>query len=351
MRRRTQKYILLLIGGLAVAGFIQSRRLHRQLTAAHDRIANLQIQYGETLRRLRRFQADIAVAESTAADEGRMAEEERNYYQRRMRRLEERIAFLETAAATVRASGAPENTTENMVDPRDPYGPPRDDLLAVLTDPELRDLLRVHMMATLEYEFEPLLTHYNYPAADEDTLLALLVEKKWNAMQLRLVTIQHGLEPELRAHAIAAIHDDQEDLRAVLHEFLGEEDFEVYETFAGTHPERMQVDRLQQQLARYDIPLDEEQQRWLIQIMHEEYTALEQFIETMIPDIGNGLRLDPELMDLYHDAAGYHFQRILENAETVLTEEQMTFFEDFTARQRAVQEAALLQAVGDGNRP
>ncbi len=279
-----------------------------------------------------------------------MAEEERGYYQRRMRRLEERIAFLETVAATVRASGTPEDATEVMTDAGIPYGSSPHALLSVLSDPELRNLAWIQMMATLEYEYEPLLTHYNYPAPDEETLLALLMEKKWNAMQLRLVMMQNGLDPELREHAVAAIRDDQEDLRAVLHEFLGADDFDVYETYESTHPERMQVDRFQQQLARYDIPLDEEQQRRLILIMHEEHAALEQFIETMISDAGDGRRFDPELMDLYRDAAGYHYQRILENAETVLTDEQMTFFEDLAARQRSLQEIALLRTVSDGNR-
>ncbi len=340
MRKTTRKYLLLLIVVLAVAGFLQLRRLQKQLAIAHGRVEQLQYLYHETLQRLRALNAQIDAAAEIDETENRLPEEERQYYQRRMMRLEERIAFLETAVATVRAPGRSFLTPQDAARADIAGHSPLDILLPVMMDPELRDLLRVQMLATLEHEYEPLLTHYNYDLSDEDTLLALLMEKRWNAMQYRLIMMQDGLDPELRRHALESIRDDQEDLRMVLYDFLGDDDFAIYETYEQMQPERLQVDQLQQQLSRHDILLNEEQQRRLILLLHEANTALDTFVNAAIIDDSNEPRLDPGLADLYREAADHHHQRILQGAQTILTDEQMTFFEDYVAKQRALRDVA-----------
>ncbi len=341
MRRTTRKYILLLIVVLAIAGWLQSWRLQQQLTTAHEHIERLQALHQDARRQLRGLERQIHSMWPSDDEGQRLAVEERQYYQRRMMRLEERIAFLETAAATVRASERSPVTPQGIAAGDLAGHSLMDILMPVVTDPELRDLLRVQILATLEYEYEPLLAHYNYTLADEDTLLALLLEKRWNAMQYRLIMMQEDLDPDVRRHATEAIREDQQDLRTVLHDFLGAEDFATYETYEETQPERLQVDRFQQQLLLHDIPLTEDQQRHLILLLHEENTALETLIEAVMGDPADTVPLDPEITDLYREAAENHQQRILERAQSVLTDDQATFFEDFAAQQRALREAAL----------
>ncbi len=352
MRSKTGKYMSTLFGLLAIVCLLQWIRLERQLKDSREHARAIQEHCLKALRETRQAIGDPKALDAAAAapGENRLSAEERRYYQRRMQRMEKRIAFLETAAATWRAPRTDQPHEEHPAFPHKQPSP-TDALLTVLGNPELRDLLRLQMLTGLEQEYQSLLFFLDYDISDEDTLLALLMEKKWNAMQLQLIMLQDALDPELRRYAVDVILADQEDLRTVLAEFMGDDDFAVYEAYEQTQPERRRVGELQQTLASHGIPLDERQEHELILMLHEAGIFSRERAEPAEPGENGSRPLTREAWQEYADELTRQHEHVLNEAEHILAAEQMEFFKSLAASQIALQKAMLHQHIQDRETP
>lgn len=341
MRKTTRKTVFLLTGILAVAGLLQAHRLHRRLTVVQRQRGALEDRHIATLRWLRRLHHDAAGPGHDDVDASLPAEE-RRYYQRRIQRMEERIAFLETAAATLRArpSSATETDTDSIgaVVHAALAAAPAEVLWPLLTRPELRELLRMHLQTTLEEQYEPLFAFFDFVPADEQTLIALLIEKKWIAMNRSLLALQTEVDPEWRRIAMEALQADRDDLDWTLHDFLGAEDFAVFVEYEQTQPERARVNELRRLLIPHAAPLSAIQEHALIIALHEERNALAGASDNTV---GNGA-IDARV-PLPHDAVALLLQRSLERAEAILTPEQMEVFVPFAQVSFALEGASFHQ--------
>lgn len=341
MRKSTLKLLLVVLCITTLAATWLCRMAVRDLAFERAQVRELQSRYNAALDYARRIREEDIGAPETGGDE-RLSAEERRYYQRRVQRLEERIAFLETAAATVRARRRDADDMSIAENEIQAAATAVEHLLTVLINPELHELLRLRMLAKIEQDYGSLLSFFDYDAPSEDTLLALLLEKEWTAMQSGLLQMQTDLDPELRANAVAALLADRDDLLMALYDFIGAEDYAVYEAYENTQPERMQVIRLRQLLTRQGIPLNPDQEHALILALNEERTALD---DAMLPGIpGDNSDIPPlpgESLEADLQILSNHYQRVIVRAAAILSEDQMELFVAITATQHAAREAAL----------
>ncbi len=108
---------------------------------------------------------------------------------------------------------------------------------------------------------------------------------------------------------------------------------------------RLRVAALDQDLARHGLPLSEDQQHALILVLHEAGIELQEYLNFVefkeLEDTPISISNAEPRTRL--EAIAWWHQRILEQANPILTPEQMDVFAAFAASQRALREATLRQ--------
>jgi hypothetical protein len=252
---------------------------------------------------------------------------------------EARVAELKAELTAVRAA---QSTVSKDPSSASPEVPSMAAIAEMLKNPAMRDMIKAQQKATMEITYGSLLRYLKMEMEPEklEAFKALLSEKQMALMDAGLNTIGKTLSAQERKEAADSAQQTKEEYDNKIRSFLGEEDYEVYNQYEETQPERMAVFLFKQTLGR-DEQLSEQQEHELILAMHDERNKF-----PFSTGLDREETFDPSLLTA--EAITTHLDELLElqekyktRAQALLTETQMNQFGQSLTQQNAMQEMGL----------
>jgi hypothetical protein len=264
---------------------------------------------------------------------------EANSLQLQLDSANEKTHSLESESAQLRAAralAAPrlEPETSAAPTPDDTAAKPKGNYLAqMFKDPQMRKLIASQQSAALRTLYSQFLKDANLAPDETDKFFQLLQDRQMALMDSSATAMSGGKIDPAAAAAATSTADD------ALKALLGPDRYGEYQDYEKTLGTRVQLQQLGQQLAGDGMPLQQNQNTALMQIMSEETSAT--------PKFGNGAQLGSltqDQIDQYTQQLTDANKRVYNRAMSVLTPAQLTAFQDYQNRMVTTQIAGIKMA-------
>jgi RNA polymerase sigma factor (sigma-70 family) len=209
-------------------------------------------------------------------------------------------------------------------------------LAGMMKNPQMKEVMRMQQKMMLEQSFGPMFKSLNRPENEVDALKDLLLQRQLALMDAGMSAMS-GSDEERKA-AAETTKTLKEDCDKKIKDLLDPQDYEVFQQYDQTAPERMQIQMFKGTLPA-DAMLTDQQESDLIAAMYEERKAIppSSLMNNKSPDpsqfteenIAEALKQMEQLQ-----------QRYAERAAAILTPAQL---EQFTKWQ---QQISTMQAAG-----
>ena len=229
----------------------------------------------------------------------------------------------------------PEEETQTQPPPA-PRGFDLGSFAEMLDKPEFRQGMVAQQKMMMEQQYGELFEMLELGPRDRDTLKDLLADRMVSDMERGMQAMQAGgqTDPAL----IQEMMDARQKAQDAIRQFLGEEDFSLFEQYEATQPERMQVDLFKQNLGA-DEQLTWEQEDELIRALHEERTSFAFSTDMMNPDSPS--LPTPDQMQVHMADMRRLNERLVVRASQLLTPSQTARFRENMENMVAMQEMAM----------
>lgn len=215
----------------------------------------------------------------------------------------------------------------------------------MVKNPAMRDMIRAQQKGHMDMIYGALFKYLQFSGGDLDALKALLLDRQMALVDLSLGMMDSAATPASRKAAADRIKEVTADYDARIKEFLGDENYAVYQSFEATQPDRMQVTLYKGTLNAADA-LTEEQEDNLIRAMHDARTNF----SFSVAGFGDKQGMDPEqltpelISKLLAEQAKLQEQYTV-RAATILTPSQLEQFKASQKQQQAMQEMGMKMAA------
>jgi hypothetical protein len=235
---------------------------------------------------------------------------------------------------------APKSATPDAIEPAAPpeeaakpnqkRGNARPDFAALMANPEFAQAMSLQQRAALDGRYADLFKKLQLAPADLEKLKNLLVERQTTRMDVMTSARAQGLDPrtnrdELNKLTAAA----QAEVDASIKTSLGETVYNQYQNYEATQPQRSLVSQLDQRLSYSTTPLNANQSAFLITTLTATTTAGSEAPDPQQGGPGNwgGTRPTITIPDT-----------VIQQAQSVLTPDQVTALKQLQAEQKAQQQ-------------
>jgi len=225
-------------------------------------------------------------------------------------------------------------------------------LAAMFKDPKMREMIKSSQKAFLgpmiDKQYGALLQQLNL-SPDQAAALKDLLQKKMSASTDAGMSLMDGsLDAAQRADLAKQIKSQTDDYDAQIKQFLGDENYQAFQAYEKTTPDRMTVSQFNDQLAGGATALTADQQQQLIQMMSDDRNNFKWTV-----DYNNKTALNGDYASMFSEDKINQFakekeqldQQILAQAQQILTPDQLASFQQFQATQRELQTAGMKMAA------
>jgi hypothetical protein len=209
----------------------------------------------------------------------------------------------------------------------------------MMKDPGMKQLVEAQQKAMLDLNYASLFEYLTSKGQDVTELKRLMTERQLAIMEAGLKTLESGSLTNAMAQGSDVIQLTSE-YDAKIRALLSDEDYEMYQQYEQTQPERIQVNMYKQSLS-FDDALSPEQEHQLILSMHGIRTNTT-FSST--PDLSEADIFKPEIMQAQLTEMRQLSSQYVSRAQTVLTPAQWEQFKKHQEQQISMQEMALKMA-------
>jgi hypothetical protein len=192
--------------------------------------------------------------------------------------------------------------------------------------------------------YAPVFEQINLSQDQRARLQDLILKKNAVNMDKGLPLMNAKLDAARRAVLIAEMKNAREGCDAEIRELLGKEDYDVFEQFEKSLPDRLVMGFFKSKAAGTGAPLSEEQQAQLLQAVSEER---EQYpwstdLSRRIPNPADiAAAFSEENIATFAREEEEFDRQFLARARMILTAKQLAEFEPFMAKQRAAKVATM----------
>jgi len=192
--------------------------------------------------------------------------------------------------------------------------------------------------------YAPVFEQINLNQDQRAQLTDLILKKNAVNMDKGLALMNAKLDAARRAALIAEMKNAREGCDADIREILGKEDYQVFEQFEKSLPDRLVLGIFKNKSAKTGAALSEDQQAQLLQAVGE---AREQY--DWSTDLSRRIQNPADVVAAFSEENIATFAReeeefdrqFLARAQMILTPKQLADFEPFMAKQRAAKIAAM----------
>ncbi len=260
------------------------------------------------------------------------------------------------AVARTQLSGSPATEAKSAIDtaadPADAAGTPqtrqqrnnRPNLTALMANPEFAKAWNIEQRAQLDNRFAGLFKQLNLSPSQLEAFKNLLVDRQSSAMDVMATAREQGLDPRTDREAIGKlVASAQADVDQSIKAALGDTAYSQYQNYQTTQPQRAVVSQLEQRLSYSATPLTSAQSSFLVQALTSA-PATDTAATGQTGGGGGGFG------GRGGNAAGTSItDAVIQQAQSVLTPDQVTALKDLQAQQQAQQKISQIFRAGNGN--
>jgi len=263
-----------------------------------------------------------------------------------------KVAAFKPALATT--GGETKPAADAAADPADANAPQqprqqrnnRPNLATLMANPEFAKAWSIEQRAQLDNRFAALFKQLNLSPSQLEAFKNLLVDRQSSAMDVMATAREQGLDPRTDREAInKLVASAQADVDQSIKAALGETAYQQYQNYQSTQPQRAVVSQLEQRLSYSATPLTSDQSAFLVQALASTSTA-DTAATGQAAGFGGGFG------GRGGNAAGTPItDAVIQQAQNVLTPDQVTALKDLQAQQQAQQKIGqMFRANNGGNR-
>jgi hypothetical protein len=244
-----------------------------------------------------------------------------------------RLATTETATPSLKPTEkAAEKGDEKVADQKDKEAKPkkgpndgRPDFATLMANPEFAKAVTLQQRAGLDERYANLFKMLKLSPAELETFKNLLVERQAARMDVMTSARDQGVNLKTSREDLQKLtRDAQAEVDASIKAAIGEADFNQYRNYDKTLPQRDQVSQLDQRLSYSGAPLTSAQTEFLVAALTPPVSAPPAPADDFNHWDGN--RNGPSITDA-----------VIQQAQSVLTAEQLTALKQIQAEQQARQ--------------
>lgn len=243
------------------------------------------------------------------------------------------VAAIEVASITNKSAAAPTNES------------PMAGIAAMMKAPGMKDMIRAQQKGQMDLTYGSLFKYLQLSDGDLEKFKGVLLDKQMALMDVSLDMMNSATTPEERKAATDRIKEMTNAYDSKIKEFLGDENYAVYQSYEVTQPERMQVNLFKGSLdAGGQMTVEQEDN--LIQAMHDVRTNFHYSVtgleDKQAPDFS---QFTPDrITKMLADSAKLQEQYIA-RAAAILTPAQLEQFKANQKQQQAMQEMGMKMAA------
>jgi len=328
---KTTFLIIAIIGciALGIFGFEQSKKLQAQsdeLAAAKEQVASLEAE-------LKDKEEAIENAKSIEA---------------RSRILQKTLT--ESTTAAVAESKKTEKLQESL--DRAKTNNPMSAMAKMFKDPGMRDMMKSQQKMALgpviEKQYGDLFKQLNLSPEQSAAFKDLIMKKMVAGTDAGLSMMDDSLNPSQRADLAKQVKAQSDEVDSEIKQFLGDNNYQAYQSFEKSVPDRMTMSQFNDQFAGTPNGLTPEQQNQMIRAMSDARnnftwsSGLNQQNLAANGDIGSVLTDDN--IAKYTSEQEQFDQQFLVKAQQILTPDQFTAYQQFQKQRRDMQVMGMKMA-------
>ncbi|RYD32762.1 MAG: hypothetical protein EOP86_14945 [Verrucomicrobiaceae bacterium] len=212
-------------------------------------------------------------------------------------------------------------------------------------DPALRDAMKAQTRGQVDYLYRDLMDMLELAPDKRDSLTKLLVERTSAGAELGMSMMSgKKLTPEELKAQSETVRKQLEESDKHMKELLGEADYQKFDRFEKSQPERMQLNTLTSQMKEAGLPLTPQSEDQLMDAMYEERTQFkfdENLGDQRNPDL---TRFTDENIQRYQEQTGQLRAKIFDRASKILNPEQLDVFRKSQESQAAMEKMGMEMA-------
>jgi hypothetical protein len=316
--------VILLMGAIALGTFC----LHQQKQIAQTR-------------------AQLATSQKQLKERAEV-DEQTTFAERKSKALQE--VLVKTSAFADEKSKQAEQLQQSLAAAK--TNNPMQGFAAMFKDPKMKELIKSQQKAfmgpMLDKQYAALFQQLNLTPDQTAQLKDLLQNKMLASADAGMSLLDGSADATQRVELAKQIKSQTDDYDAQIKQFLGDDNYQAFQAYEKTTPDRMTVSQFSDQLSGNTTPLSPEQQQQLMQAMSEERNGFK-----WTTDYNNKNPANGDFASMFTDDKISQFaqekerldQQILARARQILTPEQITAFEQFQIAQSKMQMAGMKMAA------
>lgn len=322
--------LILSCAALAIIAVEQQRRAQSQSS-----------QLAETQKQLAAALADLK-EKSEAIDNARLSDAKAKILQQTLN---------ESTAATAEQSKKAEQLEQSLTAAK--TNNPLHGIAAMFKDPKMRDMIKSQQKAAMgpiiDKQYSDLMKQLNLTPEQAATFKDLLQQKMLAGADAGMSMLDDGMDATQRAEAAKQIKTQTDNFDNQIKQFLGDDNYQAFQSYEKTVPDRMSVGQFNDQLAGTPTALTSDEQQQLIQAMSEARNNYKWTADLNLQNPGaNGDMasvLTEDNINKFVQEREQFDQQFLATAQKILSPQQFTAFQDFQNAQRQLQITGLKMAA------
>ena len=258
--------------------------------------------------------------------------------------------LTESTSAAVEQSKKSEQLQNSLAEAR--TNNPMHSMAAMFKDPKMREMMKSQQKAfmgpVIDKQYSDLYKQMNMTPEQTATFKDLLQKKMLAGADAGFSMMDDSLDASQRADLAKQVKSQTDDFDNQIKDFLGDQNYQSYQSYEKTVPDRMSIGQFNDQFAGTPNALSGDQQNQLVQAMSEarnnfQWTSgLNQQNPGANGDMATLLAADN--IDRFVAERTQFDDQFLARAQQILTPAQLTAFKEFQVTQRNMQVTGLKMA-------
>ncbi len=224
---------------------------------------------------------------------------------------------------------------------------------AIFKNPTMREMIKSQQKAVigpmLDKQYGSLFQQLNLTPEQTAALKDLLEKKAFAGTDAGFSMLDNTLDAAQRADLAKQVKSQTDDIESQIKQFLGDANYQTFQTYEKTLPDRTTVSQFNEQLAGTATALNARQQDQLIQAMGDARSNFKWTTDlNNKPGMANGdfaSMFNEDNINRFAQDKERFDQQFLTQAQQILTAEQLAAFQGFQKAQRDLQIAGMKMAA------
>jgi hypothetical protein len=229
---------------------------------------------------------------------------------------------------------------------------PMQGLAAVFKDPKMREMIKSQQKAVLgpmlDKQYAALFQQLNLTPEQTAALKDLLEKKMFAGTDAGFSMLDNTLDASQRADLAKQVKSQTDDIENQIKQLLGDQNYQTFQSYEQTLPDRTTVSQFNDQLAGTANALTSDQEQQLLQAMSDVRANFKWTAVLNKPNAANGdytaMFTEDNINQLAQQQEQFN-QQVFTRAQPILSPDQFKSFQDYTKAQQQLQIAGMKMAA------